>query len=202
MYTWGYLKNSALSKLNLTEDEANQQKILSRFTYSANEAMTQICSAVRPCEKFFEIIVTEENLSKCITFPEDFVAFSDDVSLYLPEPIMIGGRAINTPDYTEVGDDYLYYLGYNQIVCKRPGTYRVPYKARWFFFTDELKNDVIITAPADVCEAIPSYIASQCYKIDDEAKASIYRNEFEMFLARIDDTSFKSQRTITRGGGW
>lgn len=187
MYTWGYIKENILSKLNMTEEDANQLVFLSRFPYYANEAMTQICSAIKPKDIFLEVVVDDTNLNTMITFPDDFVGFSDDVA-------QINGE--------EAHDDELEYVGYNQVSCKCVGTYRIPYKARWFFFLKNLKNADIITAPADICEAIPSYVVSQCYKIDDEIKAAIYRNEYEMFLARIDNTSFKTQRTIKIGGGW
>lgn len=185
MYTWGYIKENTLSKLNLTEEEANQQGFLSRFPYYANEAMTQICSSIKPMHTGISFITNEPN--EVFTFPENFVSFSDDVATY---------------NGVEASDEDLTYLGYNQVVCHEPGTYYIPYNARWFFFVKELHNAVTITAPADICDAIPSYIASQCYKIDDETKSGVYRNEYEMFLARIDDTSFKSQRTFHVGGGW
>lgn len=184
MYSWGYLKENVLSKLNLDEEEANQQGFLSRFPYYANEAMTQICSAIKPNHKYF---IVEVLAKECITLPDDFVSFSDDVARYNGE---------------EAYDDVLEYYGYNQVICKAAGIYEIPYNARWFFFTKDLESDVIITAPADVCDAIPSYIASQCFKIDDEAKSAIFRNEYELFLARIDDTSFKMQRTFKVGGNW
>ena len=202
MYTWGYIKENTLSKLNLGEEEANQQGFLSRFPYYANEAMTQICSAIKPREKFLSVKITSANIDTPIAFPDDFVSFSDDIIRYKGEPIYIGGTAINSPTYGEVGDAYVDYYGYNEVLCKVAGEYEIPYNARWFFFTKETHNAEIIPAPADVCEAIPSYIASQCLKIDDETKAAIYRNEYEMFLARLDDTSFKTQRTIHIGGGW
>lgn len=246
-YTWGYLKENTLSKLNLGEEEANQQGFLSRFPYYANEAMTQICSAIKPNEKYFiveiydkletwrrlvrefglnytDICQEELNYStdeeyenkkafwnkwtslsftdEPITLPDDFISFSDDIAEFKALPIIIAGQIVNTPYFVEIGDDVLQYYGYNQVICKQIGTYRIPYKARWFFFTKDLANHVVITAPSDVCDAIPSYIVSQCYKIDDETKASIYRNEYELFLARIDDTNFKSQRTFTIGGNW
>lgn len=191
MYTWGYIKENILSKLNLGEEEANQQGFLSRFPYYANEAMTQICSAIKPNETFYELNVTNENLGQAITMPDDFIGFSDDIVRYKDSGCWI-----------EVGDEYVDYYGYNQIICNYRGSYRIPYKARWFFFTKDLQNTIVLPVPADICEALPSYIASQCWKIDDETKAAGYRNEYEMFLARIDDTSFKSQRTIHIGGGW
>lgn len=248
MYTWGYLKENALSKLNLSEEEANEQHFLSRFPYYANEAMTQICSAIKPKEVFLEVTVydkkdawikltkefslyeewpmykreeldpQDEDYDKKkafwdkwdslyftetpITFPKDFISFSNDDTLLKEPPIYIGGLKVNTPEYLPVGDEVVKYYGYNQVICKKIGEYKIPYNARWFFFTKELDNDVEITAPADICEAIPSYIVSQCLKIDDEQKAAIYRNEYEMFLARIDDTSFRAQRNINISGGW
>lgn len=193
MYTWGYIKENTLSKLNLSEAEANELDFLSRFPYYANEAMTQICSGIKPNEKLFKITVTEDTVGEPITMPTDFIAFSDDVVRY---------EDTQGNSYDDVGDEYVDYHGYNQLVCKMPGTYHIPYSARWFFFTKDLHNATTIPAPADICDALPSYIASQCLKIDDEAKAGVYRNEFEMFLARIDDTSFKTQRTFHIGGGW
>lgn len=183
-YTWGYLKENVLGKLNLGEEEANQQGFISRFPYYANEAMTQICSAIKPNHKFFIVDVLAQ---ECITLPEDFISFGDDVARYNGE---------------EAYDDVLEYYGYNQVICKSAGVYEIPYNARWFFFTKDLTNAVIVTAPADICDAIPSYIVSQCFKIDDEAKSAIFRNEYELFLARIDDTSFKAQRTFRVGGNW
>ena len=49
---------------------------------------------------------------------------------------------------------------------------------------------------------IPTYIAQQCYKIDDEYKSAVYRNEYEAALARLDDTNKKNTKSIKIGGGW
>lgn len=249
-YTWGYIKENTLSKLNMSEEEANQQGFLSRFPYYANEAMTQICSSIKPSDKSFIVEVydkqemwqklilefgvnydnnnirSEEEFSsdtdeeyqqkvlfwekwkslsfvdEPITFPDDFISFNDDVAEFKPLPIYIGTQILVNSVFTEIWDEVLRYSGYNQIICKQLGTYKVPYNARWFFFTKDLQNNVVIPAPADICDSLSSYIVSQCFKIDDEAKSAIFRNEYEMFLARIDDTNFKSQRTLTIGGNW
>lgn len=248
MYTWGYLKSNILAKLNLTEEEANEQSFLSRFPFYANEAMTQICSAIKPQKKYLEILVQDKeycwnvlrkkyNVYKdysfyrqitpnvndadysaqikfweewntlhfpedIIQFPEDFIAFSDAAAEIKRPIVIIGGLPTNKPEFEEAFDEDLEYYGYNQVICKSLGTYKIPYKARWFFFTQDLQNNVVITAPADICDAIPSYVASQCWKIDDETRAAIYRNEFEMACARIDDTEFNIQRTFNVRGGW
>ena len=247
-YTWGYLKENTLAKLNLTEEEANQQNFLSRFPYYANEAMTQICSSIKAHEKFFVFTVYDKQekwnelrkkynvyedvheytniipdrnsptyddevafwkewvrllfVDEPIDFPEDFIAFSDDVAEIKEAPVKIGDIIAFKPDYRCAFDEDLDYYGYNQVICKKIGDFKVPYKARWFFFTKDLDNNVTLPIPADICDAIPSYIAAQCWKIDDETRAAIYRNEFEMACARIDDTTFKSQRTFHVDGGW
>lgn len=193
MYTWGYIKENTLSKLNLTEEEANQQGFLSNFPYYANEAMTQICSAIKPREKFYFTVIGDYNLGLSGKMPEDFISFNDS-------PIYFKGHSEEA--YDEVSSNYIEYLGYNEFACKVKGFYKIPYNARWIFFTKDLHNATIIDAPADVLDALPSYIASQCFKIDDEAKAAVFRNEYEMFLARIDDTSTRSQKSIFVGGGW
>lgn len=247
-YTWGYIKENALAKLNLTEEEANQQNFLSNFPYYANEAMTQICSSIMPHEEFLIVKVWKKHdawkyythefgvycdcpehkemtpmpgddmyekkkafwekwhtlsfVDEPIEFPEDFISFSDDVAEYKAPPLYVQGILVDVPKFKEVGDEVIEYYGYNQVLCHCDGEYRIPYHARWFFFTKDLADADKITAPADVCDAIPSYIVSQCLKIDDEQKAAIFRNEYEIFLARIDNTSFRSQRTLHIGGGW
>ena len=44
-YTWGYIKENTLAKLNLDEEEANQQNFLSRFPYYANTSMSPAYTA-------------------------------------------------------------------------------------------------------------------------------------------------------------
>lgn len=242
MYTWGYIKDNTLSKLNMDEKEANDLGFLSRFPYYANEAMTQICSAIKAKENFFTVAVynkthlwydmTEQYglytdkkwydakfdakdksqdkyelklkfwnewngynfINEPIILPEDFIAFSDDIVEY--EDLFMHDTVI------DAGDEFLMYHGYNEVICKHAGIYKIPYKARWFFFTKDLEADIKLNVPMDILDAIPSYIASQCMKIDDEVRSAILKNEYEMALARIDDTTFKSQRGFHVGGGW
>ena len=81
-YTWGYIKENTLAKLNLDEEEANQQNFLSRFPYYANEAMTQICSAIKAHEKFllFSVYDKQEKwneLRKKYNVYENFPEYTD-----------------------------------------------------------------------------------------------------------------------------
>lgn len=195
MYTWGYIKDASLAKLDLEQDEAVELGLLNRFKFYANEVITQVCSSVKPKRSFFEVIVNDENLGKLITMPKDFVSFSDDVSTITT--IQYGITIV-----CKTSDEDLIYKGYNQIQCLKQGIYHIAYNARWIKFDEDTSESLELNVPEDILDCIPSYIAHQCYKIDDEYKSSVYGNEYEMFLARIDDTDFKNTGTIKIEGDW
>ena len=257
MYTWGYIKEACLDMLNLTEEEANHQKFLSRFPLFANQAMTQICGSIKPDYRFHYFKVTskeeyEEAIRKFlveklqtfrtehgyvdettelepedlikwnkkkewliedfrkkhvmigdeVTMPDEFTAFDDDIVLFKQAPIWFAGQVMTTFGVKEAQDEDLLYRGHNKVIPLKAGEFDIPYKARWIFFKKDFDNHFKLGAPADVLDCLPSYIVSQCLKIDDEQKAAIYRNEYELFLGRIDDTHFKRQRTLEVAGGW
>ena len=196
MYTWGYIIGAALAKLDLDdldENETTVQIMLSRFPYFANEAMTQICS-IKPKRTFAEFDITEINVTK--TMPDDFISFGDDVNTRQWKDF------VNDIWLTEVHDDEMRYEGYNKLQFFATGKYKISYNARWHKFDTTTDENVTIDAPVDVLECLPSYIASQCYKVDDETKSAIYRNEYEMFLSRLDDTDYKNTKTFKIGGDW
>lgn len=207
MYTWGELKNSIFYKLDLdpTDDEANELGYASRFVAYANEAMTMICSTVKPKRTFYEFeihngkynefgeLIEEGNVLKPITMPDDFISFGDDVNT-IDEDIGYG----TTMRRKAFEEDFEYH-GYNQIICREKGKYSISYNARWHKFTS---SDTVLNVPMDILECIPSYVASQCMKTDDEQKSAMLRNEFEILMARIDDTNYKSTETFSIGGDW
>ena len=203
MYTWGYLKEVSLAKLDLTEEEAELQNFITRFAYFANEAMTQICSAVMPNRTFAQFVVVEKEedavdgkvlIGRQVSMPQDFISFGDDVN----ERIY---TLYNVNVSEEAHDDDFKYVGRNKLLFYKPGTYQISYNARWFDFTN-VDDSTELDVPYDILDCIPSYIASQCFKIDNEYKSSVYRNEYEMSLARIDATDFKNTKTFKIGGDW
>lgn len=195
MYTWGYIKDATLAKLDLDETEASVQNLINRFPIYANEAMTQICSAIKPKKSFAEFNV--DSADSIFTMPDDFIGFNDDVptGTYRDEFADIHANG-------EIHGDVFRYVGYNQVQFFYPGAYIIPYDARWITFTKNIPDQAKLQIPEDILDCIPSYIASQCYKIDDECKSSVFRNEYEMFLARIDVTDYRNTRTIKIKGGW
>lgn len=199
-YTWGYIKDVSLSKLDLDENEATVQNLLSRFPFYANEVITQVCSSIKPKYTFENFVIDKTNVGVKQTMPDDFVSFGDDVCYMFEEVRERNGetRLIKVP----IHDDDYEYLGYNQVVFKHPGNYFISYNARWYTFDKSLSDDELIDVPDDILDSIPSYIASQCYKIDDEYKASVFRNEYEIMLSRIDNSNFRNTKTIKIEGDW
>jgi hypothetical protein len=206
MYTWGYIKDAALANLDLTQEEAIIQNLLNRFHIYANEAITEICSAIKPKHTFAEFVIKElykneqgedvSDIGKLYTMPSDFISFGDDVNTRL------WISPYNDTHIAEAHDEDFLYKGYNQVVFWKEGTYQISYNARWIVFSPNMDNYVKLEVPADILECIPLYIAAKCYGIDDEYKASKYRNEYEMALARIDDTHYKQTKTFKIDGGW
>lgn len=199
MYTWGYIKKAAKAKLDLDENETSTFDIVSKFYIYANEAMTQICSSVKPKETFEEVDVTTANT--IVDMPSDFIRFGDDVN-YFTEKEYRDYDVTIIHDTREASDDDFVYRGYKQILCKKTGVYNISYSARWFVFTDNMKDNDELNVPDDILDCLPSYIASQCAKMDDDTKASIFRNEYEIALSRIDNTDYKNTKTFKLGGDW
>lgn len=205
MRNWAYIKASCLAKLNM-DDYGNQSEgvatsLINRFKTYANEAMSQICSSVKPQLKYLTLNITEnlvntsiniENLknSSDVLLAPNFISFSYDNSKY------------SDNGYDIYCDDSLIdYESHNTVICKATGTYKIAYNAKWYDFSG-VTDTTVIPAPDDVLDCIPSYIVSQCYKIEDEYKASVFRNEYEMFLARLDVGTFNTTHDIKIEGDW
>lgn len=241
MYTYGYIVDSVLAKMDMSREIAQKNGFLNKISYYANEAMTQICSAVKPNRKFAEFVVvnikfileklkserpddtfeflswpwervkndTDEWHQQCwkeyhsltplgslAKMPDDFISFGDEVNKK---------TIINSYDEREMvtatSEDYM-TRGSNCVMFMHSGIFFISYNATWFTFDSNTDYDDKIDAPADVIECLPSYIASQLFKIDDETKSQIYRNEYEQFLARIDDDHYIDNGTIEVTGDW
>lgn len=191
MYTWGYIKDATLAKLDLDENEATVQNLLSRFPFYANEVMTQVCSTVKPKHTFAKFIITADDVNTIQKMPDDFVSFGDDICMKVVNRTLL-----------ELHDNDYFYHGYNEVLFFEPGEYYISYNARWLDFGKNMDDDFVLDIPRDILDCIPSYIASQCYKIDDLTQSQIYRNEYEMLFARIDDTNYKMTKTLVIDGGW
>ena len=198
MYSWGYIKAASLAHLDISEDEARTRNMLDRFPFYANEAITQICSAVKPKRSFATFVISkeQENVGTLLTMPNDFISFGDDVNIVVVKDELGNACSRETCD-----EDFL-YKGINKLIFFTEGTYYISYNARWITFSAETNEFDELDVPADILDCLPLFIASRCYGVDDEYKSSKYRNEYEMSLARIDDTDYKQTKTFKISGGW
>ena len=228
MYTYGYIKNAILTKLNLTEKEALEQNLLDTFIYNINECLSQIASTIKPNFATKQVIVYKDKIpvepellpdkmdpvevrlkkeealkeyyeDKAVvgtpyTMPEDFIAFSgvprvqEEICGCLKPSEELHGQAI--------------HLDRKQVVFLKPGIYQITYDGWWPVFNDKLQDADEIDIPTDIVICIPSYVASQVWKIDDERKANIFRNEFEILFSRINNSDYRGVTTFGVEGGW
>lgn len=240
MYTWGYIKEAALAKMDLSLEQAIEMNLVNKMPFYANEAITYITSSIKakrayaefdvrdlnetlncvkekyklddvsflfkqPCDKTILSLdqaaaLDEYNSHYCVNqvikFPSDFVMWSDD-----PNYILVKNCFCNF-EWKELEDTVYQTYNGNSLIFVEPGYYRMAYKAKWFKIYPTTSDEEELDCPDDILEAIPSYIASQLYKIDDETKSAYLRNEYEMMLARIEENDYSSNKTFHIGGGW
>lgn len=130
-----------------------------------------------------------------IQFPNDFVSYGGDANYYTK-------GCSGTVNLDQLPDSLFIYYGTKSFVPYANGEYSMSYNARWFDFTESIDEDTELDIPDDILDCIPSYIASQCYKVDDEIKAQIYRNEYELMLGRINDTHYFTLQDMHIKDNW
>lgn len=90
---------------------------------------------------------------------------------------------LNTTDYYKESDHILV------LPKDKPGMYTVYYNAYPGQIDYETADDYVLDIDKEVADLLPLYIASQLYKDDDNGIATTYRNEFEVGLESLRNTS-------------
>ena len=114
------------------------------------------------------------------TLAEDFYNLFDNSIVYEK-----GGRPyyLNTTDYYRESDHILV------LPADKPGMYTVYYHAYPTQISITTDDDYVMDLDPDVAVLLPLYMASQLYKDDDNGIATTYRNEFEVGLESLINTS-------------
>lgn len=237
MYTWGYIKEACLAKLDMSAQQAIEMGLMNKFPFYANEALGQITQAIRAKREYAEFEVRDEiaeveylriqwelddmsflykrpcnkdeyslaqlyalqeydkysYVGRPVRMPKDFVFWGDDRNYQYDDCLH---------NWYEVSDNDFEIIGDNKIMFNHCGKFRISYMAKWFTFLPTTDDNEELDIPDAIVEALPSYIVSQCYKIDDEVKAAYYLNEFEILIARIEDNSYTTNKTMKITGGW
>lgn len=148
-------------------------------------------------------------------FPDDdhVSPYGEYVYLHLPDLI---------EDYYQLAEDDIYYINpsneptyiaatkiyqeaNNTLVLRRdqPGTYRVYYKAYPEQIDLTTADEYELPLDPEVATLLPLYMASQLYKDDDNAIATVYRNEFEVAFERLQNGSnIPRKEEFVSSTGW
>lgn len=85
----------------------------------------------------------------------------------------------------------------------KPGIYTVYYKAYPTQITQETEDDYVMELDPEVAAILPLYMASQLYKDDDNAIATVYRNEFEIAYERLTQAAnIQRKEEFVSESGW
>lgn len=97
-----------------------------------------------------------------------------------------GNIYLNTTDYYRESDHILI------LPSNRPGMYTIYYHAYPVQINEETEDDYVLPIDPDVAVLLPLYMASQLYMDDDLAIATTLRNQFEVGLDSLVNTSHYS----------
>ena len=198
------IKNLALAKIDISNVDNEMSSsfstdIVGKFRMYADEAMQQICSAVKPKRSFWSVEFNPD-IDEVHTVPRDFISFGDDICYIEYDVVDLFGT--HTVKREATSEDFE-YEGLSSILFKTPGRYTISYNALWIdFLSGDIDDNDELDCPRDVLVAIPSFIAAECWKIDDQYRAAVFRNEFEIALSRLNDNDYKRHTSLHVRGDW
>lgn len=218
-YSYGYLKSSILSMMDLTEEEMNNNDLMNKIPFYLNRGMTEICSSVKPFHSHISIYVNKHMVGKAIDISKytdkSFIAFDGRANYVIIDKDIsffnnIVGEDINEVDHVVPAEELQVYLStmkeahdndfiqidYKTVICYKPGLYKIGVKLRWWKFTTKEDNNTLIDCPEDVLDALCLFVASELWSLEDERKGTVMRNKYEMALSRIDDTNYNNTSTF------
>lgn len=206
---WGTCKLIALQTMfanegaTLNKDDINQD-YLNAMPGKANEALHQLATVGRPILKQFRIVFEDEaeehETAEQLTLPVADVRYKLTIKDYCPrfrcvEQLLLdsGGIYGQAEDWDIEGDNVLVLPG------DTTGIYTLWYAAYPQVITNETLDTEVLDLAEEAAALIPLYIAGELYKEDDLALATMFRNEFEDGLVKLQQ-SYAASGGGVRGG--
>lgn len=197
--TWYDVKLAALQKMFASDgtdisnpDEATKE-YLNAMPHAANEAIEMLCTAGRYLRKSYMISKDKgEALTVNLEYEVPDYWRMGNMEVYklvddTPEPVygvaLYGGKYLVFPAEYEGDFEFFYDAKPTTITLSTP---------------DSKKIDL----PDDAVVLLPLYIASQLYKDDDNAIATMYRNEFETAFERLTNPRTVTREKFSSNTGW
>ncbi len=195
--TWGEAKLAALQKMfaasgaQITEDESTRE-YLDAMPHAASEAMLLLCSA-RP-------------LRKCVTLVRETGTSPEcwDLAQLAPDFASADGAEVYCADtHTPVAGAWLTAGQWLHLPPSAVGAFEIWYTAMPPRVTADTADDEPLPLDEDAATLVPLYMASELYKDDDSAMATMYRNEFEAARAELRVRAGGEERGVWQSvSGW
>lgn len=166
--TWGEIKNITLQKIDeATGEDAGEYTDM--MAAPANEALQLLSTTGKYIVQCYEI---RQDGSEAARQRYDLRQLLPDYFSLETVYFDGGGEYGQTMDYQMEGDRVL-------VLPAKAGLWRVYYNAYPYEITGATAEEQELAIDPEVVVLLPLYIASQIYKHDNVALATIWRNEFE-----------------------
>lgn len=197
--TWYDVKLAALQKMFASDgtdisnpDEATKE-YLNAMPHAANEAIEMLCTAGRYLRKSYMI---SKDKGEALTV---------NLEYEVPDYWRMGNMEVYklVDDTPEPVDGVALYGGkYLVFPAEYEGDFEFFYDAKPTTITLSTPDSKKIDLPDDAVVLLPLYIASQLYKDDDNAIATMYRNEFETAFERLTNPRTVTKEKFSSNTGW
>ena len=197
--TWYDVKLAALQKMFASDgtdisnpDEATKE-YLNAMPHAANEAIEMLCTAGRYLRKSY---TTSKDKGEALTV---------NLEYEVPDYWRMGNMEVYKlmDDTPEPVDGVALYGGkYLVFPAEYEGDFEFFYDAKPTTITLSTPDSKKIDLPDDAVVLLPLYIASQLYKDDDNAIATMYRNEFETAFERLTNPRTVTREKFSSYTGW
>lgn len=197
--TWYDVKLAALQKMFASDgtdisnpDEATKE-YLNAMPHAANEAIEILCTAGRYLRKSYMI---SKDKGEALTV---------NLEYEVPDYWRMGNMEVYklVDDTPEPVDGVALYGGkYLVFPAEYEGDFEFFYDAKPTTITLSTPDSKKIDLPDDAVVLLPLYIASQLYKDDDNAIATMYRNEFETAFERLTNPRTVTREKFSSNTGW
>lgn len=193
------MKLAALQKMFASDgtdisnpDEATKE-YLNAMPHAANEAIEILCTAGRYLRKSYMI---SKDKGEALTV---------NLEYEVPDYWRMGNMEVYklVDDTPEPVDGVALYGGkYLVFPAEYEGDFEFFYDAKPTTITLSTPDSKKIDLPDDAVVLLPLYIASQLYKDDDNAIATMYRNEFETAFERLTNPRTVTREKFSSNTGW
>lgn len=193
------MKLAALQKMFASDgtdisnpDEATKE-YLNAMPHAANEAIEMLCTAGRYLRKSY---TTSKDKGEALTV---------NLEYEVPDYWRMGNMEVYklVDDTPEPVDGVALYGGkYLVFPAEYEGDFEFFYDAKPTTITLSTPDSKKIDLPDDAVVLLPLYIASQLYKDDDNAIATMYRNEFETAFDRLTNPRTVTREKFSSNTGW